>query len=158
MAMLLLRQVISSSNVVTATREISPFLNNYGVWLASTRNASKKAGGSSRNAKGRPRGKSRGLKKEDGDWVTQGSILVRQLGLEFLPGLNVGIGRDRTLYAKYHGRVMITTEKVDPDWDHKIVKRFKGLIQQDEGAPIYKTYLHILTEPQKSNFKLVDQI
>lgn len=70
----------------------------------------------------------------------------------------VGIGRDRTLYAKYHGRVMVTTEKVDPDWDNKIVKRFRSLIQADEGAPIYKTYFHILTEPQKNNFKLVDQI
>lgn len=53
---------------------------------------------------------------------------------------------------------MMTTEKVDPNWDHKIVKRFKGLIQADEGAPIYKTYYHVLTEPQKYNFKLVDQI
>lgn len=70
----------------------------------------------------------------------------------------VGIGRDRTLYAKYHGRVMVTTEKMDPNWDHKTVKRFKGLIQADEGAPIYKTYFHVLTESQKNNFKLVDQI
>ena len=68
------------------------------------------------------------------------------------------MGRDRTLYAKYHGRVMMTTEKVEPDWDHKIVKRFKWLLQENEGAPIYKTHFHILTEPQNNNFKLIDQI
>lgn len=67
------------------------FSGNYGVLFASTRNASKKSGGSSRNAKGRARGKSRGIKREDGDWVTQGTILVRQLGLDFLPGLNVSL-------------------------------------------------------------------
>lgn len=70
----------------------------------------------------------------------------------------VGIGKDRTLYAKHHGRVMMTTEKVDPNWNHKTVKRFRNLIQADEGAPIYKTYFHVLIEPQNNNFKLVDQI
>lgn len=63
--------------------------DSYGSWFVSVRNASKKAGGSSKNKKHRPRGKARGAKRVDGDWVTQGSILVRQLGLDFLPGLNV---------------------------------------------------------------------
>lgn len=155
--MALLRQALSLSPKAAAT-ETPPLLNNCAGWFTSVRNASKKAGGSSRNTKGRARGKGRGAKRLDGDWVPQGCIIMRQLGLDFLPGLNVGIGRDRTLYAKYHGVVMMTTEKVDPNWDHKIVKRFKGLIQADEGAPIYKTYYHVLTEPQKNNFKLVDQI
>lgn len=147
-----------SFNLRAATSETSALITNYGGWLINTRNASKKAGGSSRNRMGRAKGKGRGVKKMDGEYVTQGTILVRQLGLDWLPGLNVGIGRDRTLYAKYHGRVMMTTEKVDPNWDHKICKRFKSLLQEDEDAPIYKTYFHILTKPQKNNFKLIDQI
>lgn len=65
------------------------FPANYGGWLINTRNASKKAGGSSRNRMGRAKGKGRGVKKMDGEYVTQGTILVRQLGLDWLPGLNV---------------------------------------------------------------------
>lgn len=62
---------------------------NCGGCLISIRNASKKSGGSSRNKSSRSKGKFRGIKKVDGEWVTQGTILVRQLGLDFLPGLNV---------------------------------------------------------------------
>lgn len=93
-------------------------------------------------------------------WVFDLQIFNTSFYFDFdtLYTFQVGIGRDRTLYAKYHGRVMVTTEKMDPNWDHKTVKRFKGLIQADEGAPIYKTYFHVLTESQKNNFKLVDQI
>ncbi|KAG7155021.1 39S ribosomal protein L27, mitochondrial-like [Homarus americanus] len=132
--------------------------NNTVGLLTSVRNASKKSGGSSRNKKGRARGKRRGIKKADGLWVSQGTILVRQLGLDYLPGLNVGIGRDRTLFAIEHGRVMMTTEKVNPNWDHSFVRRFYADLQNQEDVPIYKTYFHILTDPQKQNFKLVDQI
>ena len=53
--------------------------------------ASKKAGGSSRNRKGHACGKRRGIKESDGSYVTQSSILVRQLGVRFHPGLNVSI-------------------------------------------------------------------
>ncbi|XP_071546092.1 large ribosomal subunit protein bL27m [Panulirus ornatus] len=132
--------------------------NKTAGWLTSIRNASKKAGGSSRNKKGRARGKHRGIKKRDGVWVSQGTILVRQLGLNYHPGLNVGIGRDRTLFAKENGQVMMTTEKVNPNWDHRFIKRFYDELQNLEDVPIYKTYFHVITEPQKNNFKLVDQI
>jgi len=66
--------------------------------------AHKKAGGSSRN--GRDSAAQRlGLKRGDGQFVTAGSILVRQRGTRFHPGNNVGIGKDDTLFATVDGKV-----------------------------------------------------
>ena len=66
--------------------------------------ATKKGQGSSRN--GRDSNSQRlGVKRHDGNIVTGGSILVRQRGRRFRPGLNVGRGKDDTLFAKIPGRV-----------------------------------------------------
>ena len=66
--------------------------------------AHKKGVGSSRN--GRDSAAQRlGVKRHDGQVVSAGSILVRQRGTHFHPGLNVGIGKDDTLFAKISGRV-----------------------------------------------------
>ncbi|HEY0873891.1 MAG TPA: 50S ribosomal protein L27 [Vicinamibacterales bacterium] len=66
--------------------------------------ASKKGQGSSRN--GRDSNAQRlGVKRFDGNFVTGGSILVRQRGRRFKPGLNVGLGKDDTLFAKTAGVV-----------------------------------------------------
>ena len=66
--------------------------------------AHKKGQGSSRN--GRDSHSQRlGVKRFDGNVVTGGSILVRQRGLRFRPGLNVGRGKDDTLFAKIAGKV-----------------------------------------------------
>ena len=46
-----------------------------------------------------------GVKRYDGQLVTAGSILVRQRGTKFHPGLNVGIGKDDTLFALTEGTV-----------------------------------------------------
>jgi large subunit ribosomal protein L27 len=46
-----------------------------------------------------------GVKRFAGQFVTGGSILVRQRGTKFYPGVNVGIGRDHTLFAKIDGIV-----------------------------------------------------
>lgn len=66
--------------------------------------AHKKGGGSSRNGRD-SNGQRRGIKCYDGEVVTSGSILVRQCGTPFKPGLNVGIGRDNTLFALKNGIV-----------------------------------------------------
>ena len=69
--------------------------------------AHKKGQGSSRN--GRDSNSQRlGVKRFDGNIVTGGSILVRQRGRRFRPGLNVGLGKDDTLFAKVDGRVKFT--------------------------------------------------
>jgi large subunit ribosomal protein L27 len=66
--------------------------------------AHKKAGGSSGNGRDSI-GKRLGVKRFGGQFVTAGSILVRQRGTIFKPGLHVGLGRDYTLYAKIDGIV-----------------------------------------------------
>jgi large subunit ribosomal protein L27 len=66
--------------------------------------AHKKAGGSSRN--GRDSNAQRlGVKRYGGQWVPSGAIIVRQRGTRIRPGVNVGLGRDFTLFAKIEGRV-----------------------------------------------------
>lgn len=66
--------------------------------------ASKKGGGSSRNGRD-SNPQYLGVKTFGGETVKAGSILVRQRGTKFHPGLNVGLGRDHTLFAKVSGMV-----------------------------------------------------
>jgi large subunit ribosomal protein L27 len=66
--------------------------------------AHKKAGGSSKNGRD-SNAQRRGVKRYGGEPVKAGNILVRQLGTQFHPGENVGMGKDYTLFAKIHGRV-----------------------------------------------------
>jgi large subunit ribosomal protein L27 len=66
--------------------------------------AHKKGGGSSRN--GRDSNAQRlGVKRFGGQMVSAGSIIVRQRGTRFTPGVNVGIGSDDTLFALSDGVV-----------------------------------------------------
>ena len=66
--------------------------------------AHKKGGGSSRN--GRDSNAQRlGVKRFGGETVTAGSIIVRQRGTKFAPGVNVGLGSDDTLFALTGGVV-----------------------------------------------------
>ncbi len=67
--------------------------------------AHKKAAGATSNQKGDVRGKHRGIKRYSGESVIPGTILVRQLGTVIRPGLNVGMGRDFTIFAKIEGKV-----------------------------------------------------
>ncbi len=68
--------------------------------------AHKKAGGSSRNGRD-SEGQRRGVKRFGGQSVLAGNILVRQLGTTVYPGVNGGMGRDFTLFAKVAGVVRI---------------------------------------------------
>jgi large subunit ribosomal protein L27 len=66
--------------------------------------AHKKGGGSSRN--GRDSNAQRlGVKRFGGELVISGNIIVRQHGTRFHPGINVGIGKDHTLFATAEGYV-----------------------------------------------------
>jgi large subunit ribosomal protein L27 len=84
--------------------------------------AHKKAGGSSRNGRD-SESKRLGVKRFGGQQVLAGNILVRQRGTRFLAGINVGIGRDHTLYAKTAGKVKFATK-----------------------GPHNRTYVNIITE------------
>ncbi len=66
--------------------------------------AHKKGMGSSRNGRDSA-GKRLGIKRFAGQWVTAGSVLVRQRGTRVRPGRNVGMGRDFTLFALVDGVV-----------------------------------------------------
>lgn len=66
--------------------------------------AHKKAGGSSRNGRD-SRGQRLGVKKFGGENVLAGNIIVRQIGTSFLPGTNVGVGSDFTIFSLVDGEV-----------------------------------------------------
>ena len=67
--------------------------------------AHKKAGGSSRNGRDTA-GRRLGVKKFGGEIVIPGNIIVRQRGTKVHPGVNVGMGKDHTLFATAEGRVV----------------------------------------------------
>jgi large subunit ribosomal protein L27 len=66
--------------------------------------AQKKGGGSTRNGRD-SQPKMLGVKKFGGEVINAGSIIVRQRGTRFHPGVNVGVGKDHTLFALVDGQV-----------------------------------------------------
>ena len=72
--------------------------------------ATKKAGGRSRNGRDSA-GRRLGVKKYGGQVVLSGNIIVRQRGTKFHPGLNVGMGKDHTIFATINGKVSFKKTK-----------------------------------------------
>ena len=72
--------------------------------------AHKKAGGSSRNGRDSA-GRRLGVKKFGGQEVIGGNIIVRQRGTKVYPGVNVGLGKDHTLFALVPGHVRFETRR-----------------------------------------------
>ena len=66
--------------------------------------AHKKAGGSTRNGRD-SESKRLGVKRFGGEEVLAGNIIVRQRGTGFHPGVNAGLGKDHTIFAKVDGKV-----------------------------------------------------
>ena len=66
--------------------------------------ASKKASGSTKNGRD-SQSKRLGIKRFAGQKVNPGTILVRQRGTSFYPGIGVGMGRDFTIYSRTRGEV-----------------------------------------------------
>ncbi|MBK7003795.1 MAG: 50S ribosomal protein L27 [Burkholderiales bacterium] len=71
--------------------------------------AQKKGGGSTRNGRD-SKPKMLGVKKYGGELISAGAIIVRQRGTKFHPGVNVGIGKDHTLFATADGHVSFATK------------------------------------------------
>lgn len=67
----------------------------------------------------------------------------------------MGLGRNGTLFAMVPGRVMVTCEKVDLNWDHPWVQY---CYSHRENKEFYKKYFNVIPEKQHQNFVLVDQI
>jgi large subunit ribosomal protein L27 len=74
--------------------------------------AHKKAGGSSRNGRDTA-GRRLGVKKFGGESVVAGNIIIRQRGTKMKPGLNVGLGKDHTIFALIDGHVKFTKKAED---------------------------------------------
>ena len=79
--------------------------------------AHRKAGGSAKNLRD-SKPKYLGIKLYDGERAQAGSVIVRQRGTRVLPGENVGIGKDHTLFALTSGRVTFSSTRQ---------KKFKNL-------------------------------
>jgi large subunit ribosomal protein L27 len=77
--------------------------------------AHKKAGGSSRNGRD-SESKRLGVKVYGGEAIRAGGIIVRQRGTRIHPGVNVGVGKDHTLYALVDGTV---TFRIKGERQHK---------------------------------------
>lgn len=71
--------------------------------------AQKKGGGSTRNGRD-SQPKMLGVKRYGGETVSAGSIIVRQRGTKFHAGVNVGMGRDHTLFALVDGKISFATK------------------------------------------------
>jgi large subunit ribosomal protein L27 len=71
--------------------------------------AQKKGGGSTRNGRD-SESKRLGVKRFGGEAVLAGNILVRQRGTTFHPGVNVGMGKDHTLFALVNGKVSFSVQ------------------------------------------------
>ncbi len=86
--------------------------------------AHKKAGGSSRNGRDSA-GRRLGVKKFGDQAVIPGNIIIRQRGTTWHPGVNVGMGKDHTLFATTAGRVQFTT---------KLGRAFVNVVPAQEAA------------------------
>ncbi|TAG70924.1 MAG: 50S ribosomal protein L27 [Burkholderiales bacterium] len=71
--------------------------------------AQKKGGGSTRNGRD-SESKRLGVKSYGGELINAGTIIARQRGTVIHPGVNVGMGKDHTLYATMTGRVEFTVK------------------------------------------------
>lgn len=80
------------------------------IWHTQVRHATKKGGGSTKNGRDSI-GRRLGVKLFGGEQVNPGNIIIRQRGTKFRPGVNVGIGKDHTLYALEGGWVKFGWDK-----------------------------------------------
>ena len=90
--------------------------------------AHKKAAGSSRNGRD-SQGQRRGVKKFGGEPVKAGNILVRQGGSTFHAGVNVGTGKDYTLFSKVSGHV-----KFSQNGNGKHKRKYISVVPLDEAV------------------------
>ncbi len=87
----------------------------------------KKAGGSSRNGRD-SQAKRPGIKHFGGEFVSAGSILVRQKGTKWAAGENTGMGRDFTIFSTVDGNVKFTEKRVQKFDRSRSEKTFVNVI------------------------------
>ncbi|KAM3910048.1 LOW QUALITY PROTEIN: large ribosomal subunit protein bL27m [Leptodactylus fuscus] len=117
------------------------------------RGASKKAA-SSKNLGGKSAGKRYGFKKLDGDFVHAGNVLATQRLMRWHPGSQVGIGRNKTLFALEDGIVRYTKEVYIPPPRSK--DTLNVVCKLPFGAVLYKTFINVIPKEKPHSFKMVD--
>ncbi|KAF5397228.1 hypothetical protein PHET_09356 [Paragonimus heterotremus] len=91
----------------------------------------------------------RGFQFNDGDYVFEGDILVRQLGLEIYPGESVKLDRETwNLVAMCNGRFTISTEQLSPFPDSPLY------LAVQKGRTISKPFVHVISDPVEPIFQL----
>jgi len=114
--------------------------------------------GPTKNHMHKTNAKERGLKVYDGQRVPTDKTLVAQFWPRVFPGWNVKYsGRFYDLQASVNGRAMVTTERLEPNWEQKQVKEvFKSHHQQE--SQLFKHFVHVIPDKQHQYFKLVEEI
>lgn len=92
---------------------------------------------------------------QDGHYVQDSTMLVKQLTPRFHPGLYVGMGRNGTLYALERGKVVVTCEKINPNMEIGWCKVHYG---GREKSVIYKKHFNVIPDPQDNKFVLIDRV
>ncbi len=92
--------------------------------------AHRKAGGSTKNLRD-SNPKYLGVKRSDGQKVKAGEILVRQRGTKILPGENVGLGRDHTLFSLIEGTVKFGTKRKVRFNGKTILKKIVSVVKKE---------------------------
>ncbi|XP_063315019.1 large ribosomal subunit protein bL27m [Pelobates fuscus] len=123
------------------------------VLSSLVRGASKKAGGSTKNRGGKSPGKRYGFKKLDGDFVHAGNILATQRLMRWHPGSQVGIGRNKTLFALEDGIVRYTKEVYATS--PRSSESTDIISQLPVGAVLYKTFVNVIPVHRENSFRLV---
>ncbi|KAM4034539.1 large ribosomal subunit protein bL27m [Anomaloglossus baeobatrachus] len=141
-----------SLKCISSVWQVSP---TAATWVLA-RGASKKAGTSSKNLGGKSPGKRYGFKKLDGDFVHAGNILATQRLIRWHPGSQVGIGRNKTLFALEDGIVRYTKEVyIPPPRSSDTVSVVNKL---PFGAVLYKTFINVIPKQKEHSFKLVEMM
>ncbi|VDN82547.1 unnamed protein product [Brugia pahangi] len=98
----------------------------------------------------------RGIYKTEGDLVRKNDLLVCQHKMNFHPGLNVYLKRDRggqlLLKAMTDGHVMITQEKINPDFSIPEMLVYEGMEE------VYKLTFNVLPLDMSQSFRLINEI
>jgi len=132
--------------------------------LGGIRGKKSMGGGSTRLQGSNHRGKKRGLRVYDGQRIPVGTLLAKQFRLDFLPGWNTRFGYGNDIRATQTGRVMVTTERADLDFDTGSIG-WGGSARRDthfpadrfRGKNIFRMHVHIVPDEQHQYFKLVEQ-
>ena len=108
-------------------------MESVGSFLFShqVRFATKKAGGSTNNGRNSP-GQRLGVKKFGGERVIPGNIVLRQRGTQWYPGINVGMGKDHTIFALIQGSVFFHKIKIQKTLWKKNKRRFVSVLPEDK--------------------------